>query len=327
MGMGESGFNPDIPLPPQFFTQFISGKTLFAQALSLVEASGAVIGLDNELAALLNKIISADRVKIRTRDSIEQTMSKAMAFLSLGLEVLAKDESKETISVEAAAGLIRTHFLEDIFRTGSKAGIRLRTRAKSWYESSFLGKNNLPLSFLGESYLGVIGGLMIQRPMFFSNYADKELYRHFSSLGDIRATDRLLTEIISLDEFLDKIPVDLETFSLGVLTYKSMILTVWARQRMGLDQAENPSLTPIPQGRFKVFFTELFDGSTQIDEQKTGDLALWAAETLDVAENDLPVALQGILYELIREIEEEYGNVDPQRIDPRFMPLFLLAGN
>ncbi|WDP92484.1 MAG: hypothetical protein HUN04_23270 [Desulfobacter sp.] len=313
--------DPEIPLPPAFFTQFIEGEGLFARALPLVQAQGGVRDLESEFAALLNKIISADRVKIRNRETIEKTMDKALAFLSLGLEVLLGQEEP---SLEKAAGLIGRYFLEDIFRTGSKEGIALRTRAKAWYEKSFLKEKNLPLSFLGEAYLGVVGGLMIPRPMFFADYADKELYRHFRSLKDIRATDRLLTEIISLDDFLGKLAVDTSQFTQGVLTYKSMILTFWARSRMGLDPL-GPSLAPAPLDRFREFFAGLFEGGNTISDSRARDLALWAEEALGQSDEHLPAPLQQVLYSLIREVEEEYGSVEPARLDPRFMPHFLLA--
>lgn len=317
----DNNFDPELPMPPVFFTQFLETESLFGQTLAHMRSTGDTTNLDSELAALLNKIISADRIKIRTRESIEKTMEKAMAFLSLGLEVLLDGDTQ----VENAVELVNAYYIEDIFRTGSRAGITLKTQAKTWYEASFLKKNNLPLSFLGESYLGVIGGLMIQRPMFFANYAEKELYRHFKSLSDIRSTERLLSEIISIDEFLSGLDIDTETFTQGVLTYKSMILTVWARNRIGLGSQTEHSLEPIPQSEFKPFFTALFDGSSKISETQTKDIGLWAAEVLDVSETELPVSLQSTLYGLIREIEEEYGHVKPESLDIRFMPLFLLT--
>ncbi len=317
-----SKIDPDIPLPPVFFTQFIQGEYLFAQALQRVQAMGTVKDLESEFAALLNKIISADRVKIRNKENIQNTMDKALSFLSLGLEVLIDTNAP---SLEQAADLIGNHFLEDIFRTGSREGITLRSRAKSWYDQSFLKKKNLPLSFLGETYLGVMGGLIIPRPMFFANYADKDLYRHFKSLKDIRATDRLLSEIIALDDFLNTLAVDTEQFTLGVLTYKSMILTFWTRHRMGLDPIHTPSLAPIPFEAFKGFFKGLFDGGTAIADARAQDLARWAAHACGHPDTALPVPLQKVLYSLIREVEAEYGHVNPSQLDPRFMPLFLLT--
>ncbi len=313
-------YDPEIPLPPQFFTQFIKGDALFVAALLRVTDNETNLVLQNELAALINKIISADRIKIRNRESVEKTMAKATAFLSLGLEVLLDGESQ----VEAAARLLRIYFIEDIFRTGSRAGIQLKTRAKTWYGDSFLEKNNLPLSFLGEAYLGVVGGLLIERPMFFSNYADKELYRHFASLKDIQATGRILEEIIHLDEFLAGLPIDMSTFSHGVLTYKSVILTLWTRNRCGLSATPDLSLAPIPLDRFKAFFTDLFQGRDGITDDRAKDLPIWAAAATGQIESDLPSPLQAIFYAIIRELEEEYGHVTQDNLDPRYMPHFLL---
>ena len=316
----DQAHDPEIPMPPQFFTQFVKGETLFAAALARVKESDIPLELQTELAALINKIISADRIKIRQRESIEKTMEKATAFLSLGLEILLDGDT----GAEAAARLLRTYFLEDIFRTGSRAGIRLKTRAKNWYRDSFMEKNNLPLSFLGEAYLGVIGGLLIERPMFFSNYADKELYRHFTTLNDIHSTERVLEEIISLDGFLADLPIDMASFSHGVLTYKSIILTLWTRNRIGNPGTPELSLAPVPMDRFIPFFADLFHGDREIPEDRAKDLGLWAAEASDRNEADLSPALQAVLYSLIRELEEEYGHVSQENLDPRFMPHFLL---
>ncbi len=322
-------FDPDAPLTPQFFTQFIQGENLFVTALAYLnqnsdDSQGAIdlsLALQSELAALINKVISADRIKIREKSTIEKTIQKATAYLSLGLEIILKGD----IQVKAAAQVIQNHFLEDIFRTGSREGIQLKTRATTWYETSFIGTNHLPLSFLGESYLGVIGGLLIDRPMFFADYAEKELYREFKSLGDIQSTARILDEIIHLDQFLKSLTIDMTSFTQGVLTYKSMILTLWARNRMGLD-TDNPSLAPMDAAQFSLFFTDLFIGETpgKIDEIKARDLAIWAAEAAELSEEDLPIPLQAILYGLINELEEEYGDVTPETLDPRFMPLFLI---
>ncbi|MEH0020477.1 MAG: DUF6178 family protein [Desulfobacter sp.] len=316
-------YDPETPLPPQFFAGFITGDSLFVNALAQVDDQERHLELQNELAALINKIISADKIKIRNRESVENTMEKANAFLSLGLEVLLDGE----IHTGKAAQLLRTYFLEDIFRTGSGAGIQLKIRAGQWYRNSFLEKNNLPLSFLGEAYLGVVGGLLIQRPMFFSNYADKELYRHFSALQDIRSTERLLEEIMDLDGFLGGLPIDMETFTQGVLTYKSVILTLWVRDRLGLqlDEADALlSLAPVPMDGFRQFFTDLFQGDTGIAEDRAGNLGLWAAEISGRTPQDLSPSFQAVLYALVRELEEEYGHVKPEGLDPRFIPHILL---
>jgi hypothetical protein len=116
----------------------------------------------------------------------------------------------------------------------------------------------------------------------------------------------------------------MSTFSQGVLTYKSIILTLWTRNRTGNAGAPELSLAPISMDRFRAFFAELFNGDTVIAEERATDIGLWAAEVSDQSETDLPAALQAVLYALIRELEEEYGHVTPENLDPRFIPHFLL---
>jgi hypothetical protein len=47
---------------------------------------------------------------------------------------------------------------------------------------------------------------------------------------------------------------DIASFHKGVLTYKSLILTLWAKDRLGLA----PDLSPIDIAAFKPFFKALF---------------------------------------------------------------------
>ena len=313
-------FDPDIPLPPQFFSEFIKGDDLFVKSLKFFNPE-FILNLESELAALINKIISADKIKLRSKADLEKAILKTCAYLNLGLEVILKGKLKP----ELARDVIQEHFLEDIFRTGSRAGIKLKTQAVKWFQKSFINKNNLPLSFLGEDFLGVIGGLLLDRPLYYDNYASDyaygELYQNFKSLSNIAATDKALKQIIALDTVLGKLNVDIKSFEEGVLTYKTLILTLWAKNRLNLA----PSLEPIDIKIFKDFFVALF---LKPDSQKTNriqlnDLILWTSETTGINETDMPDFLE-VLNDLINELEEEYSMVDPKNIDPRFIPHFLI---
>jgi hypothetical protein len=325
-------FDPDLPLPPQCFTQFLAGDDLFVKALALVPAD-FMLTLESELAALVNKVISADRLKIRDTKNLEKIIRKTTAFLSLGLESMLE----KNISLESAADLIQTYYLEDLFRTGSRAGVQLKTAVHNWYRHSFILQQNLPLSFLGETFLGVMGGLLLDRPLYFDNYQTGELYRHFASLSDIQITREAVDRIMGIDRLLARLNPDISSFKKGVLTYKSLILTLWAKDRLGLA----PDLSPIDMAAFKPFFTALFTedpglkptasrepdtkpdlpGPEHSSDIRAEDLALWASETIG---SELPDPVTDLLRELVNEIREEYATVHPDRIDPRFMPHFLL---
>ncbi len=321
-------FDPDIPLPPQFFSEFILGDDLFVTSLRYFTPPFS-LQLEAELAALINKVISADKIKLRTRQDLEKAIQKACAYLNLGLEVILKDTPKPELAKE----ILAQYFIEDIFRTGSRACIKLKTKAVNWFKNSFMSKNLLPLSFLDENFLGVVGGLLIERPMFFDNYKADALYRDFHSVLDIKKTKDSLDQIIALDHTIGRLDVDTTSFKEGILTFKTLILTLWAKNRIGLPA----TLEPIDIDIFKDFFIALFS-TTDSDASpgiKLNDLVLWISEATsfenndpesdDMGQSDLPSAFVQVLEDLMAELNEEYNQVSPKDVDPRFIPHFLLA--
>nr|WP_319394325.1 DUF6178 family protein [uncultured Desulfobacter sp.] len=313
----KDALNSDIPLPPQFFSRFLEGDDLFVRTLELFEPP-FLLTLEFELAALINKIISADRIKLRDKEDLEKAILKACAYLNIGLEVMLERDP----SPERARRIIQEYFLEDIFRTGSRACITLKTKADNWFKHSLINTKNLPLSFLGEMFLGVIGGLFIERPLYYDNYVTGKLYRNFKSISDIARTEKNLNQIIALDQVLGTLDVNLKSFKKGILTYKTLILTLWARSRLNLSS----TLEPIHIKVFKSFFAALFPKSKAEDSSgiQLGDLVLWISETSGKDEVQLGDFFE-ILTDLINELNEEYAAVDPENIDSRFIPHFLLT--
>ncbi len=310
-------FDPDLPLPPQFFAGFMEGDNLFIKSVQLFDSKAALV-LESELAALINKVISADKVRLRSKKDLESVIAKTCSYLNLGLEILLNGEQ----SPASAKAVIQDHFLENIFRTGSREGIRLKTRAEKWFSQSFMHKNNLPLSFLDEWYLGVIGGLLIDRPLFFDQAAPGERYRNFKTTADIKKTAEVIDQIIALDHILSRLEVDISSFTSGMLTYKTLILTLWAKNRLKLDH----TLEPIPVRSFRPFFAALFasDDSDKAGASPFSDLLIFVEQATGLSSQDITDAGSVVIHNLIKELEDEYAKVDPRDLDPRFIPHFLL---
>ena len=310
--------DPDIPLPPQFFTGRLDIDDLFVAALQNV-APDFLMELESELASLINKVISADKIKLKSRADFEKAVAKTHSYLNLGLEMLLKDD----VSTGPAVRMLSHYFLEDIFRFASSACIQLKTRAVKWFNASFMAKNRLPLSFLDETYLGIIGGLFVDRPVFFDNYETGELYRDFHTADDLLNTRIALDEVIALDAVLGRLDVDVASFEQGVLTYKTLLLTLWCRNRLGLPS----TLAPIEIGTFKSFFKALFTPAdeTQPLDIQLNDLTMWICETSGTAPDAVPAPLTRVIESLISELDQEYGLVDTGDLDPRFIPHFLLT--
>ncbi|MBU2429235.1 MAG: hypothetical protein KKH99_00955, partial [Proteobacteria bacterium] len=310
-------FDPDIPLPPQFFSQFVKGDNLLVKALALFTPE-ATLTLETEMAALINKVISADKIKLRAKEDLEKAIKKTCACLNLGLEAICETDP----TPQKAKNIINEYFLEDIFRSGSRAAIQLTARAVNWFKTSFMNKSHLPLSFLGEHFLGTVGGLFLDRPLYFDNYASGELYRNFQSLSDIKDTSESLDQIIALDHFLIHLAPDISSFKEGILTYKTLILTLWAKNRLNLE----PTLEPIPVKIFKDFFIALFSKTPENapGQIQINDLIFWASEILKTEDTDIPEPLKIVFSNLIKALEDEYSRVNPRDIDPKFIPHFLL---
>ena len=304
-------------MPPQFFSGIFSGDDRITSVLSSFH-TGEINPIENEIAALINKLISADKIKLKSGEEMAGAISKTCGYLNLGLETLCGPDAGPSAYREA----VNRHFLEDIFRCGSSRVIRLKTIAAEWFRKSFINANHLPLSFLGEQYLGTLGGLFLERPMYYANPVKGDLYQNFQTVREINDVRAILDQIIALDQFLSLLDVDIATFSQGVLTWQTLILTLWARDRIGLER----SLEPIPVKAFKPFFSALFQTGKEMSLQ-AGDLALWAARITEEKEAALPQGLDPVISGLIREIESEYGSVSPDDIDPRFMPHFFLESS
>lgn len=310
-------FDPDIPLPPQYFSSFLEGSNLLVAALKLFDSSFSLV-LESELAALINKLISADKIKLTGPGDLEKAIHKTCAYLNLGLEVLLKKD----FTPHHAKKLIEQYYLEDIFRSGSRSCIQLKTKAANWFKTSFMNKNGLPLGFLGENYLGVIGGLFIDRPKFYDPDIS-DLYTEFESMAHIEKTQIDLDRIIALDNILGRVKVDLSGFKQGVLTYKSLLLTLWAKNRMGQPE----TLDPIDIKQFQAFFTQLFDAKADDGHHQVplNDFLIWITEAAEMTDSEIPHEISDLLADLMEELEQEYGQVSPEDLDPRFIPHFLLV--
>ncbi len=313
VGKKES-YNPDIPMVLHHTYQFIKEDNLFAATLKQL-GNAALLDLQIEFVSIVNKIISADKIKIRARQDLEKVIEKACGYLSVGIEKLNK-KNPELV--------VEKYFLEDIFRAGSREILRLGQKVNKWHKNSFSNKNNLPLSFLDERWLGVVGGLMLARPLFFDSANAEESYRNFKSLQETFDAAEEIEKIIATDNILKKMDVDVQSFSRGILTYKSLFFTLWAKTRMNLED----SLSPIPVNEFRKFFTALFLNNDNKEFKshaiKKEDFLLWISETSKIDRGRIPENFILVVNEMFDEIEDEYGSVNPNDLDFRLIHHFLL---
>ncbi len=321
-----------IPLAPE---GLLDAQGLFARALSSVDSSTALVQLQQEFAGLCNRVIAADQTPVRERASLGAVVEKTAGYISVGLEHLT--EEKDDPPAVQAARLIEAYPLIELFRVGHGLAMELKWRAGRWQKKSwFEAEANLPLTFWDEEWVGVIGGLLLPRPRFFDNYRTGDnAYREFASLQDVRETERVLDEVIRTDQVLSHLALDTAGPRPRSLTYKNLLLTLWAADEMGHGRPDSPApLVPgVSLEALKRFHRRLFSGpppadvgrSRRIADSVKADFIRWLSGRADIDPVDLGDRIGRVLEALFFELEEEMGAVAAEGLDPRYIRLFLVS--
>ena len=300
----------------------------FTRALQKIEPANVLLQIQTEFAILCNQVVVADHKTIGEREDLKGIVKKASDYISIGLERLAKDNK---VDAARSAALITAYPLQNIFRTGFGAALELKWRAEKWLSKCWFAQADLRLTFWGEQWMGVVGGLLVKKPLFYDNYKTGVLYREFASLEDIHRTEALFDQVVTVDKLLSLMNIKLDSAArYGFLTYKNLLLTLWARHDLKLKGEKLKALT---LGQFLPFFKKLLPGGTdpvfaegrEIPvEMKTAFLSWLAAET-GLKDYEISERLGQSFEDLFNEIENEYSRVAAEEIDPRFVHLFLLT--
>ena len=312
---------------PQFAATFLDGDNLFVRALKGVSETHVIQQLQGELASLCNQIISADQAIIRGRDQLKSVISKASCYLSIGLELMI--ESTVDDRERMASARLQNHLLSDIFRTGFGSALKLKWQATRWRKDSWCQSQQLDLTFWDEAWLGLLGGLLIDRPKFYDPSNAVSSYRDFQTREEIEATDRGLGQVMALDGLLKDMDVPIAPIAgIRLLTYKNLLLTLWVRASLKAPPVDaDTSTIAVSLSAFKKFYAALWtnhEGQRIIGDGKKAEFLHWAAVASGQSPADLSDHL-GIVFEtLFDEIERELSPVKAGNLDPSLVDIFLL---
>ena len=317
-----------LPFPVPFYPiDMLKENNTFTRSLKLINIDDVLEQIEVEFAGLCNQIIVSDQETIRNREELNKIVKKACGYISIGLEKLKED--KKTIDTIPFEVIVQEYPLFQIFRVGYGVAMDLKKKTEKWQQKSWFTKMRLPLNFWDETWLGVLGGLLIKRPLFFDNYKTGVLYREFFSYEDIKKIEKILDEIISIDNLLSLIILKPKILSYDFLTYKNLILTLWAKNYLNLSKGSNDfeEFSPLILGEFKSFFNDLWT-----DQEKPRFIRIsmkesflkWLADKTGLADYEITRRMEKTLENLFCEIEGEYGDVDEKHLDSKHIHLFLL---
>ncbi len=313
--------DPAVPVP-LYAAGMLERDNLFVDALAEIDHTELLQALQTEFAALSNQVIAADQRIIREREELKGIVRKVCGYLSIGMRRLTGEGQNP--SPNQTAELIRQYPLSQIFRVGYGMALELKWRAGTWHRESWFARAGLSLHFWDEEWLGILGGLLLQRPLFFDNYESGVLYREFRSVEDIRRAADVLDAATEVDALLSRMDMAVTTQPERVLTWKNLLLTLWARNRLGMPEV----IAPVPLADFRPFYTTLWQGElperTLVDAART-DFINWIAGRVQYEAEEVTACAGKAVETLFQELESEYHAVAAGDIDPRYLHLFLIS--
>jgi hypothetical protein len=327
--ISDSNDKPSRLPVPQYLIGLLKEDNLFTRALATITGSSALPDIQAEFANLCNRIIVADHKTVRDREALREIVKKACGFISLGLERLGNDHAEA--DPRQAAELFIKHPLTQIFRLGFGGVLELKWKAEKWLDQCWFAGAGLRLTFWAEQWLGVLGGLLLKKPLFYDNYQTGVLYREFSSLEDIRVTKDIFYQIKALDDLLSLMTISLaHPASYGFLTYKNLILTLWVRHDLNLPAKP---LQAITLKDFKPFLEVLLperpdsgaDKPRRIPQAIKDNFLNWLADDTGLRDFEITAKLGKTFEILFADIEGELGRVAAQDLDPRYVQMFLIT--
>jgi hypothetical protein len=157
------------------------------------------------------------------------------------------------------------------------------------------------------------------------------LYREFATVEDIHESAAIFEQVVAVDDLLSMMNIRMDSpAQYGFLTYKNLLLTLWATDYCKLKGEKLKAMT---LKQFLPFFKQLLPQSIETGspaarkipaEMKTAFLK-WLAAKTDLKDYEITDRLGQTFENLFNEIESEYGRVAAADIDPRFVHLFLLS--
>src|SRR6056297_27954 len=321
-----TGKTPDFSSPiPLNLMASLDKDNRFSRALRMIRLDEAFQQIQVEFAGLCNQLASADQRPIHERNELHGIVKKACGYLEIGLERLA--DKKTGLDDNKTAAFIKSYPLIDIFRLGYAMVVNLRQRAKQWQQQSWFANNWLALSFWDEYLVGIIGGLLVNRPKFYDNSQSEGLYREFSSIEDVKSAYTALKQAMAFDDLFSCMPIDIDRLPEGYfITYKNFLLTLWARHELGLPVHPEP----IEVETFKPFYRSLWrrrSQTPQIKKSVKSNFLGWLSEISAFSKEEISNNLGRALENLFDEIISEYGGVSAENLDPRFVHLFMLTAS
>jgi hypothetical protein len=311
----------DDPVPVST-SLLIQDNDLFHTSLQKIDDVSFMEKLQREFAGMCNQIISADSLVVRDKEHLVDVVRKACGYLSIGLDKVTDGD------LQQAARLLQRSPLTQVFRVGYGTALELKWKADKWLKESWFGKQSLDIGFWGDDWGGMLQGLLKKRPLFCTGLSEDKPYREFKTLEDIARCHNVLDGISAMDNLLSlllpKSPITFPVEAYQPLTFKNLILTCWARDHLKISG----DIEPLSRGEMKTLFKDLWKEPAKprrVDPEMKQAAFNWLQAQSGLTVDELQRGAASTLDSLFVELDEEYGSVSYEDLDPRYVKHFLVT--
>ncbi|HEX4998752.1 MAG TPA: DUF6178 family protein [Terriglobia bacterium] len=184
---------------PAVFADTLSGADFLLDAIGRIDDPAESDRLAQELTALGNRILSANLVNLGEIEQIRPALEEMRDTLSIGMELMTGGHP------ERAPGVLRTSYIQTVFKVGFDRTARLRERAHALASLPQF----LP-AMLDSGDQGFLEGLRRFKPLFL----ESGRLRNFSSVAEIESAAARLAELEAMTRaMLGLFPILIDTFS------------------------------------------------------------------------------------------------------------------
>ena len=307
-----------IPVMPLTHTQ---SENLLGETISRIEDRVTIDRLRIEFAGLCNQIFSADGVRFENIDDLARIGRKAAGYINIGLEKLSGGNP------ELSERFVRNHPLISLFRTGFSASLELKWEADQWRKGAWFLRNGFEPDFWGEEWGGILRGLFMGKPLFFTGLKEDGEYRDFETITEVEDSGTIFKRIKITDRLLDAIfqksSRDKEMFNEPLLSYHYLIFTYWACHLQGADEI----IRPISREHAEGFFRSLRKGDDKPPYRMAGNKEVFLKDFMEFdicsteEENRFMRETLSILWQ---DFVDEFAYVDVTDIDSRYVKFIMI---
>lgn len=308
-----------VPITPFITTR---ENDLFAMATSGIDDFLVLDRLRLEFGGLCNQILSADRIKFESVDDLIAVCRKAGGYINIGLEKLSEG------NIKIAEEFIKNHPLLILFRAGFSQALELNWHAKKWLESSWFAQKGLDPDFWGNNAGGTLKGVLLDKPLYYSEQKEKDPFRDFHSLDEIIKTKTILDRMALLDMLIQNIIIESDCQDPDIagetgITIYSLLITFWIKGIIGLPD----NFQPLMLGDAKFAFERLrkLEDSTpfRMSFHKKPFIDFFKSFTILEKHYDSEF-IEETLSQLWNEFVEEYAMIETSDLDPKYSKYVLI---